>query len=589
MDQSDLYKWKLMKPDPNAIRLLQRDLGCSRLLATLLVNRNISDSTNAFAYLNPSYAHLADPFLLPDAEAAVRRINSAIRRGELIGIHGDYDSDGVTSAALWARLLHKMDANTTVYVPHREKDGYDLRSKFVDKAITNGVKLIITADCGIQRFDEVIQAKEAGIDVIVTDHHLPSDTLPDAVAVVNPMRKDSKYPFMHLAGVGVVYRLGEALVKFMGKSIDSYRRAYADLVAIGTITDIMPLLGENRVFVKYGLQQIQASKKPGIRALLETSGIGNIPITTHHVGFQIGPRINAVGRMDDANIALSLLTTHETSIAVELAEMLEQANNNRKEEERKILQEALTQVGKNEDDDLFCMVLAGENWHPGVVGLVANKIVDMCNRPSILVSIDMETGLAKGSARSIKAFNIFDAILECNKRLGRDGQTLMEFGGHSHAAGLTLHSRHLREFSEMMDRIAKERLKSEDFIPILQVDAVVNLAKMTPEVIQEISMTSPWGHANEEPIFASLGLRVERTEKFGKEMNHAKFLFSTPEGDKVEGIMWRANRLPQIPTPDSEVSICYKPEINSYSNHIRLNLLDIHPSKKGCRHNGLAI
>lgn len=581
MEHNALYKWRLMKADPNAINLLQRELGCSRLIATLLVNRNITDPSGADAFLNPSYSHLADPYLLPDADAAVRRIHLALRREELIGIHGDYDSDGVTAAALLERLLHKMGARTTVYVPHRERDGYDLRSKFVDRAIAEGVKLIITADCGIQRFEEVVRAKEAGIDVIITDHHLPSDTLPDAVAVVNPMRKDSKYPFAHLAGVGVVYRLGEALVKFTGKSVDSYRRAYADLVAIGTITDIMPLLGENRVFVKYGLRQIQASKKPGIRALLDTSGIGNNPITTHHVGFQIGPRINAVGRMDDANIALSLLTTHETTVACELAETLEHANNSRKEEERKILQEALIQAGKSEGDDLFCLVLAGENWHPGVVGLVANKIVDMFNRPSILVSIDMETGLAKGSARSIKAFNIFDAILECNQRMGRGGQTLKEFGGHSHAAGLSLHSRYLKEFSDMMDRIAKERLKREDFIPVLQVDAVVDLAKMTSDVMHDIAMTAPWGHANEEPVFVSTGLRVERTEKFGKEMNHAKFLFSTQDGVKLEGIMWRANRLPWTPMPGSEVAICYKPEINTYNNHIRLNLLDIHPARTG--------
>jgi single-stranded-DNA-specific exonuclease len=570
-------KWIVARPDPDVVLALTRSLGCSKMLAVLLANRGITDASQASNFLYPNYEQLADPMKLPDADVAVRRIKKAIKQHELISIHGDYDVDGVTSAALMARLIIKLDKDARIHpkahIPHRINDGYDIRSRYIEQAHKEGVKLIITTDCGIQRFEEVAAAKKAGMDVIITDHHVPSDKLPPALAVVNPMRADSLYPFKQLAGVGVAYRLGEALTRFMGKSVDSYRRAYADLTAIGTVTDIMPLMGENRVFLRYGLEQLKETRKPGLRALIESARLSRFTLTSHNIGFHLGPRMNAVGRMDDARIAYDLLMTRDEKEAVFLAEELENANERRKEEADRILDEARAQVSCMEQETNHCLVLWGESWHPGVVGLVANKIVDLYHRPAIVISIDRTTRIARGSARSIQSFNIYHALEECS-------DSLLEFGGHSHAAGLSLPADELEHFARTINQIAAVQISAEDCIPSIHVDMEIPPETFTIEKMKEVALIEPCGSCNETPLFVSRRVEILKAIGIGKDMLHLKLLLKTPRDTPVEAIMWGAGHLVSTMEELRFADICYKPEINTYNNitSVRFILEDIQPS-----------
>ena len=566
-------KWLLIPGDPAAAALIEKEVGCSAIVARLLVNRGITTPQAAEAFLNPSWSQLPDPMLLPDVEVAAIRIKQALKHHEKIAIHGDYDSDGVTSAALWMRMLQKLGADVQVHVPHRGRDGYDIRQKFVEQASVDGVKLIITTDCGTQRLDEVEMARHAGIDVIITDHHVPGDKLPDAVAVINPHRKDSLYPFKDMAGVGVAFRAGEALVRYLGKSVDSYRRAYADLVAIGTITDIMPIIGDNRIFVKYGLDELGSTRKPGLRALLQATHLQGKQISAYHIGFIVGPRINAIGRLDDSKIALDLLMTRDINEASNLASQLETANTDRKAEEQRIFAEALEQAALCDFSETFCLALSGYNWHPGVIGLVANKIVERYNRPTIMIAMDQETGIGRGSARSIRPFNIFNAITECER-------FLLEFGGHSHAAGLSLDNTKVADFAREMNRIAGSLLTEEDLVPVLNVDSEIDPAEVCKSLLAEWGLMQPWGRGNDEPLLVSRGLTILKADKFGKEMNHMRLTLRTDDMEPTESIFWRAGEMVDHLPLGAKIDICYRPEINTYNNHsnVRFIIQDLHPA-----------
>ncbi|MBM3494731.1 MAG: single-stranded-DNA-specific exonuclease RecJ, partial [Armatimonadetes bacterium] len=423
--------WRVAHESPH-VPALQRELGCSRLVAHLLTQRGLLHAPEARRFLDPSYEHLADPILLPDALPAIRRLTCALDRHERIYIHGDYDGDGVTAAALWTRLLEMLGGDVKVHVPHRRHDGYDFRTKFVETAREAGAKLIVTADCGIQRHREVEAARQAGIDVIITDHHEVGEDLPNAVAVVDPHRRDSQYPFRDLAAVGVAYRLGEALVRFLDLPVGKYRTAFGELAAIGTITDIMPLLGDNRVIVRAGLAGLGCTRRIGLRALMNQAGLSSSrAISSHQVGFVIGPRLNAVGRVADPRKALDLLLTRDADLAVSLASDLEDANVERRQEEARILTEAEARLDLLDTDSMACFVLDDPTWHPGVIGVVANRLCERHCRPTILVATDPDTGLGRGSGRSVGAFDLHAALTDC-------GGLLTEFGGHAYAAGFSI-------------------------------------------------------------------------------------------------------------------------------------------------------
>lgn len=559
--------------DEEAAERLRSELGVSALAARLLANRGLCEPEAADRFLRPDFSHLPDPFLLPEAEVAAERLKQALAAGEKVWVHGDYDGDGVTSAALWTRLLRKLGADVRVHVPHRHRDGYDMRSAFVQEAKAQGVGLIVTCDCGIQRCDEVEEARAAGIDVIITDHHEPGNELPRAAAVVNPHRKDSRYPFADLAGVGVAYRVGEALIRHLGMPVDGYRRAYCDLAAIGTVTDMASLRGDNRIFVKYGLEAIRATKKPGLRALIRTSGLAEKPIDATGIGFRIGPRLNAIGRVDDSRLALEILMTQDPAEADALAERLECANQERRAEEARILGEALEQIAKADLSDSYCLVLHGEGWNGGVVGIVANKVVQRSGRPTVLIAANPQTGMGRGSARSIPAFNMLEAITACGHLLG-------EFGGHSHAAGMDIAIENLPAFAEAMNRYATERLTEEDLVPALEAEVELAPIEITVPMLEELRAFEPWGHGNHAPLFISRNVRVAETVRMGAEKQHLKL---RTEYDGIPGpdaLSWNSADLADHLHPGDQMDLCYKPQLNVWNGRtsVQLMLEDLRPS-----------
>ena len=565
---------------------LAAEIGCSPLAAALLIQRGICNPQDAHRFLNPSLDDLPDASLLPDAEAAADRIAAAIARKEPIIIHGDYDSDGVTSAALLMRLLSRLGANVRVHVPHRIQDGYDIRREFIESARRQGHSLIITCDCGIQRYDEVELARTMGIDVIITDHHKPGDRIPRAVAVVNPNRHDAVYPFRHLAGVGVAFRLGELVVRKLGLSVTTYRRAYVDLAAIGTVTDAMPLLEDNRAIVAAGLRRIPQTPKVGIRALLASAQMAGRAITSRDIAFGIGPRLNAVGRIGDAKVALELLLTTDEAEASALAGRLEAANAERRKAQDRILQEALQQLATDEAYQATCIVLKGSNWHQGVVGIVATKIAEIFYRPTILIAADGVKHTGRGSARTIPPLDIHKAISACRAYL-------TEFGGHSHAAGLALPLANFEAFREAMNAVTAQMLTPEDLQPVLRADVELDPGDATPELLAELAKMEPWGTGNEEPIFLAKGVEVADCRQIGRDGEHLKMLLNTPRGLR-EAVYWRAfnneellNGLHPSNLPVngearwSRVDLCYRIQENTYQSEkgIQLCVVDMRKSE----------
>ncbi len=559
-------RWQKTAGDAAAAERLVSEIGCSAITAHLLVTRGISDPKAASDFLHPSFDHLADPQALPDADRAIDRILAALRDKERIYVHGDYDSDGVTAAALWTRLLGKLGADVRAHVPHRHRDGYDIRSKFVEQARGEGATLIITADCGVQRYDEVEEARAVGIDVVITDHHEPGDVLPCATAIVNPNRRDSGYPFKPLAGVGVAFRLGEALIRRLGLPVASYRRAYGDLAAIGTVTDIMPLLGDNRVIVKSGLEALQGTQKPGLRALMETAGVAKRPMTAHCIGYVLGPRLNAIGRVDDSRLALDLLLTRSEEEAARLAARLERANTERREAEAAILEDALAMIETNGMAEAPCLVLVGDGWHGGVIGIVANRLVDRFTRPTVMISMDAEAGTGRGSARSIRPFDLYEAIRQC-------GDDLIEFGGHSHAAGFSIDAGRVASFAERMVGIAGARLVEEDFVPCLPIDAEMPAEKVTLDLVGELSAFEPWGHDNQEPVFLSRGLEVTDVRRVGRDQSHLKLGLKAGDGEPVDTLMWGAGDRADQVEPGDRIDVCYIARMNCYNGRTRLQFI----------------
>lgn len=561
-------QWRVL-PEPPGTYEIQKSLGCSRLAACLLVRRGLTTPSLAKAFLQPDFDTLADPLLLPDSVKAIRRLMVALDRGETIYVYGDYDADGITSAALWTRLLERLGGHVCAHVPHRRDDGYDLRGKVVETAQEIGAKVILTADCGIQRIDEVAAARRRGIDVIITDHHEVGTSLPPAIAVVNPHRSDSRYPFRHLAGVGVSYRLAEALVRTVGLPVPKYRAAFAELAAIGTVTDIMPLLGDNRVFVKAGLREMSETRRKGLRALLRLVGLEGRPLTSQDISFLIGPRLNAVGRVDDPKKALDLLLTREEQEASGLAAELEQANQSRRAEEQRILDLAEEQICTHRLDRRRCLVLASEGWHPGVIGIVANRLVERYGRPAILIALDPDTGQGRGSARSIPAFNMHDALLACS-------QHLSEFGGHSHAAGFTITAEEVEPFRRAILDYAGAVLRDEDLQSVVEIDAEVSPSAVTIELLEELARFEPYGHDNEEPLFAAFDVRVVEAFRIGRDRTHLKLRILHRSERITEAVMWSGGELADVLHPDSRLDICFRARLNCYNGQCMPQLTIVH-------------
>ena len=555
-------RWRMLGEDPDAEGLLVRELNLHPIVARLLIQRNVVTVADAELFLDPSLERMHDPFLLPDAEAACNRIQKALATNEKIRIHGDYDGDGVTSAAIWTRCLSALGADVDVFVPHRRRDGYDMRLGFIEECRDAGVGLIITTDCGIQRCDEVEKARGFGIDVIVTDHHTPNvdGSLPRAVAVVNPQRHDSTYPFRYLAGAGVAFKLCEALTVHLGHKSAGFRRSFLDLAAIGTLTDIMPLVGENRILVSHGLTAIRNTKKPGLRALLEISGIVDRQPTTSDIGFGIGPRLNAASRIDETQYALDILLTKDPTEAAALARKLNELNAQRKEDQAGAQDEAFALLADQNVADARCLVVTSENWGQGIVGLVAGRIVGKTHRPTIVIAMS-EAGIGKGSARSIPGFNMFNAIDAC-----RD--LLIEYGGHEMAAGLSIERHNVADFSRQINRLAAEALSDEDCVATLSPAMEIDPAIMNLKLLEQIGRLAPFGNGNPEPLFVGRSVPIHNVETMGAEKSHLKFNLAV-EGVNRWGTIaapwFHHGSLAQPLQAFSSLDLCFAPQINTYN------------------------
>ncbi|MFA5116488.1 MAG: single-stranded-DNA-specific exonuclease RecJ [Candidatus Omnitrophota bacterium] len=558
--------WNITKPDPEFCRALSKELDISPVLAQVLLNRGIKRSGEADKFLKARTSMFLDPLTLPDIKKAAARIKQAIKNKDKVMIFGDYDVDGITSVALLESFLKKLGLRVEHYLPHRIKEGYGLNTAAVKIAKAKGVKLFITVDCGTGSFDEVDELNKAGIDVIVTDHHeQSSDKLPKALAVINPKRHDSKYGFRELSGAGVAYKFIQAI---SGEVLEEE----LDLACLGTIADVVPLNGENRIIAKQGLKKLSETKRPGILALIEQSGIKKRPLGTMAVSFMICPRLNANGRMDSAETSLELLLSDSMARAQELAKLTNSNNQQRQKVEEKIFQEAQGLIDKEVNfKEHRVIVLAGEGWHQGVLGIVASKLADRFYRPTILLSLN--EGLCKGSCRSIKNFHIFQALLECR-------EFLSSFGGHSHAAGILIHKDRIQDFKAMMNTIAHQKLTLQDFYPSVDVDMELGFSDINEVLTGELEMMEPFGAGNPEAVFYTPNLKLKSKPQL---LGRDTIKFWVTDGNYTYsavgfGMGEFAGALMEAPAFD----MLYTPSIDGWQgrNSLQLEIKDLRPHRK---------
>ena len=543
--------------NPGGAAELAGALGLSALAAKVLVNRGLGNPDAARRFLRPSFEDLNDPLTLRDMPAAVERLARAIRDRERILIYGDYDVDGTTSVVLLTKAIELAGGQASYHVPHRLKDGYGMRSEVVEAASEQGVKLIVSVDTGIRAAEVVRRAGELGIDVIVTDHHLPEEELPAALAVLNPNRPDCAYPEKNLCGAGVAFKLIQALLPAMGWPADKVRRvaeSFLKIAAIATVADVVPLTGENRVIVAHGLRGLGAVRNPGLRALLDVAGFtnGNVP-SARQVAFQIAPRMNAAGRMDTAKAVVELFLTNDMDRARDLARQLHDQNTERQQVEAEI-REVCEQIAVAEED--CALVYYAEDWHRGVLGIVASRLVERLHRPVFVLSRNPEDGLAQGSGRSISAFHLL-AALESMPDL------FVRFGGHEHAAGVTLETARVPEFRERFNAYAAAKLAPEDLLRSIEVDAVAELRDISERAIEEVFAMAPFGHGNPTPTFAALNVEVAGQPVVWKE-KHLR-LMVRQAGRTLALKAWNfAERAAELPA-GARIDIAFQLEEDAYS------------------------
>ncbi len=503
---------KVAENDNVIIDKISKNLGISRLTSKVMANRGIFDLNRARDFLNPDIKDFFDPFLLKDMDIAVDRIIRAIHKKENIWIYGDYDVDGVTSTSILIIFLRTLYENIEFYIPDRMSEGYGLNIEAMDYIIQEEGQLVISVDCGIQSFEVAEYCRDRGIDLIITDHHACGEMLPDAVAVINPNRADNEYPYTKLAGVGVALKLIQALALRLNIAIDY--ESILPIAAIGTVADVVSLTGENRIIVKNGLNLIKSSENQGIKALLEVTGLINKEVTSGHVGFVIGPRINATGRIGMAKYAVHLFVTKDYEEAQRLAKMLDEENVKRQGIETKILMEAEEIIRKEIDlEKEKVLVIAAENWHNGVIGIVSSRITEKYHRPSVLISIEGNEG--RGSARSISTFNLYENLSKCK-------ELFKKFGGHSQAAGLTIDKANIKEFRKKINEIADKILDDIDLIPETIVDAEIGIEDILLESAYELKSLEPFGIDNPSPKFLLRGTSIKAIKTVGKEGKHLK-------------------------------------------------------------------
>lgn len=557
-------------PDPVRVAALAAELDLDPTLCALLVRRGFGAGEDARHFLRPLLEHLHPPALLPDAGPAADRILRAVRAGERILVHGDYDVDGICATALLTRFLTGTGARVTGFVPHRLRDGYDFGEAGLAAAQTAGATLIVTADCGILAGPWVARAAAEGIDVVVTDHHLPGPELPPAVAVVDPARPDSRYPERILCGAGVAWKLCQLVAERAGLDREVLL-PLLDLVAVATVADLVPLEGENRVLVRFGLRALARTDKPGLRALLRVSGLDEGPLEAGRVGFALAPRINAVGRMGDAARGLRLLLTDDPDEADELARVLDDENRVRQAEDRRTLDEALELLGTSfEPERDYGVVLAGQGWHPGVIGIAASRVVERIHRPVVMVALDGERG--RGSARSIPGFHLHEAITACSEHLER-------FGGHAQAAGMDIAAASLPAFRAAFAAEARRRLEGEELRPRLRIDLELPDREVEFRLLEMLQYVGPHGMGNPRPVFLLRGARAEGARVVGKSHLRVRLRKGSV---RLEGIGFGlAERFPPGAIGSDPVDAVLQLLLDRWRGQLRIQarLLDLRPAE----------
>jgi single-stranded-DNA-specific exonuclease len=561
--------WAALPCDEEAATRLSRETRVSPVTARLLCIRGLDDPDGARRFLSPSLDDLHDPFRLADMSLAIDRVLAAIARREPVAVHGDYDVDGVTSTVILRRALELLGADVTHFIPERLRDGYGLQPAAVDRLHQSGVRLVISVDCGIRGIDAARRARELGVDLIVTDHHEPGHALPDALAVINPRRHDCTYPDKNLAGVGVALKLVQAICARTGRT--GWLPAFLKVAAIGTLADVVPLTGENRVIAKCGLALLsKGPHKVGLRALLDVCGLTGKEIEAYHVGFVLAPRVNAAGRMGTPDVAARLLLAADESMgaeARELAERLDAENLRRQQEERGIVAQA-RQIAESDPEvgSRAVIVVAGEGWHRGVIGIVASKLVEAFHRPAIVLSIDGE--VTHGSCRSIPAFDMLAALESC-------GDVLIRFGGHRQAAGLTLESSRIKELRARVNDHADHTLDPDQLRPRLWIDGSLRLKAIDERVATELTRLAPFGAGNPSPVFAAGAVEIVDGPRRVKE-RHLKMAFRQ-DGRVMRAIAWRASEREDFVTEHrSAIDVAFSVEQDTWNGdrYLQLSVAD---------------
>ena len=563
--------WKIKESDPTIIKRLMEEFRAPEIIARVMANRGLKSLTNSKTFFNPMLENLHDPFLMNNMDKAANVLQQNIINKKKIFIFGDYDVDGTTGSSALYLFLRSINCQAQIYIPNRISEGYGLSEKGIDNAKNWGANLIISCDCGINATKEVAYAKEKGLDIIVTDHHTPDQKLPFADAIINPNQVDCEYPFKGLCGGGVIFKLMQAVSKLLDLN-DEVVYEYLDLITLGTSSDVVPLADENRIIVKQGLNKLFETQKPGLRALIEVSGLAENQLSVDGIIFRLAPIINAAGRLGDPNRVVKLFTTESYSEAQKLAHELDRDNRKRRKIQQSILEESIRKV--NSEVDLSkekAIVLWDENWHEGIVGIVAAKIKEIYNRPSIIISL--KEGIGKGSARSVIGFDLFENLSKCK-------ELLISFGGHPMAAGLSLNENKLLVFKEKFSKLAFEKLEHKDLINSLDIEGELDLNLINTSdsrFMNFLDKLGPFGPGNESPVFITRNVYpLENPKLLGKKGEHIKFSIRK-NNNTLSAIGFNKGKDGEKMSNSQSIDIAYVVEKNQWRGNtsVQLNIKDI--------------
>lgn len=570
------YKWNYQPPTQEqreAARMLAKEIGISPILCRLLQERGIRTADEAKNYFRPQLADLHDPFLMRDMEKAVERLNVALGRKERILVYGDYDVDGTTAVALVYKFLQQFYSNIDYYIPDRYNEGYGVSTKGVDYAAATGVQLVIVLDCGIKAVEEIAYAREKGIDFIICDHHVPDEELPPAVAILNPKRTDSTYPYEHLSGCGVGFKFMQAFA--LSNNIEIHQLTQLlDLVAVSIASDIVPILGENRILAYHGLRQLNSNPSVGLKAIIDVCGLTDREINMSDIVFKIGPRINASGRIQNGKEAVDLLIEKDFKMALAKSTLINQYNETRKDLDKSMTEEANRIVERVADlSERRSIVLFNEDWHKGVIGIVASRLTEIYYRPAVVLT--RTDNLATGSARSVSGFDVYKAIEHC-----RD--LLENFGGHTYAAGLSMKVENVPEFTRRFEEYVTNHILPEQTSATIDIDAQLDFRDITPKFFFDLKKFNPFGPDNHKPVFCTLGVYDYGTSKVvGRDQEHIKLeLVDNKSNNVMNGIAFGQSSQARYIKTKQSFNICYTIEENTHKRgDIQLQIEDIKPSR----------